>query len=133
MNCLCTVVITKIFISSITSITSSSNLWMFPKSFFVKAGMKHIVENCHCLSHYQTVLVNGVFVMLVYVQMVTASQRLHNSMLNSILHQSMAFFDTTPVGRILNRYDLSSVFIKIKNLIARKFIKFICFFSFFLP
>ncbi|RUS91376.1 hypothetical protein EGW08_000893 [Elysia chlorotica] len=48
---------------------------------------------------------NGVFVMLCYVQMVTASQRLHNSMLNSILHQSTAFFDTTPVGRILNRFS----------------------------
>ncbi|KAK3802039.1 hypothetical protein RRG08_064632 [Elysia crispata] len=48
---------------------------------------------------------NGIFVMVVYTQMVTASQRLHNAMLNSILHQSMAFFDTTPVGRILNRFS----------------------------
>ncbi|KAK3802036.1 hypothetical protein RRG08_064629 [Elysia crispata] len=51
------------------------------------------------------VLGNGVFVMLVFVQMVTASQRLHNLMLNSILHQSMVFFDTTPAGRILNRFS----------------------------
>ncbi|RUS82077.1 hypothetical protein EGW08_010154, partial [Elysia chlorotica] len=50
-------------------------------------------------------LANGVFVLLVYTQMVIASQRLHNAMLNSILHQSMAFFDTTPVGRILNRFS----------------------------
>ncbi|GFR90425.1 multidrug resistance-associated protein 1 [Elysia marginata] len=48
---------------------------------------------------------NGVFVLLVYTQMVTASQRLHNAMLDSILHQPTAFFDTTPVGRILNRFS----------------------------
>ncbi|KAK3775938.1 hypothetical protein RRG08_000349 [Elysia crispata] len=51
------------------------------------------------------VIGNAIFMLLVYVQMVNASQRLHNSMLNNILHQSMAFFDSTPVGRILNRFS----------------------------
>ncbi|XP_059139698.1 multidrug resistance-associated protein 1-like isoform X2 [Physella acuta] len=51
------------------------------------------------------VLGNAVFIFIVYVQFVNASKRLHNSMLDAILHQPMAFFDTTPVGRILNRFS----------------------------
>lgn len=36
---------------------------------------------------------------------VHASRKLHWSMLGRVLHAPMTFFDTTPVGRIINRFS----------------------------
>ncbi|KAF9319799.1 Canalicular multispecific organic anion transporter 2 [Podila horticola] len=36
---------------------------------------------------------------------VRASQRLHNNLLNNVLRLPMSFFDTTPVGRLVNRFS----------------------------
>ncbi|XP_070202775.1 multidrug resistance-associated protein 1-like [Littorina saxatilis] len=45
------------------------------------------------------------FVGTIYVKMISASRHLHANMLNNILHQPMIFFDTNPLGRILNRFS----------------------------
>ncbi|XP_062588093.1 multidrug resistance-associated protein 1-like [Saccostrea cucullata] len=45
------------------------------------------------------------FVYLGLTRLITASGSLHSSMLFCILRSPMSFFDTTPVGRIMNRFS----------------------------
>ncbi|XP_067679181.1 multidrug resistance-associated protein 1-like [Haliotis asinina] len=44
------------------------------------------------------------YVMVTYRKMVRAASIMHRDLLDNILRQSMTFFDTTPTGRILNRF-----------------------------
>ncbi|XP_005091940.1 canalicular multispecific organic anion transporter 2 [Aplysia californica] len=48
---------------------------------------------------------NSAYILVLVIQFVNASRRMHNKMLKTILHQPMAFFDTTPLGRVLNRFS----------------------------
>ncbi|XP_046557639.1 multidrug resistance-associated protein 1-like isoform X2 [Haliotis rubra] len=56
-----------------------------------------------CLSLAQAFLVM-LYVMVTYRKMVRAASIMHRDLLDNILRQSMTFFDTTPTGRILNRF-----------------------------
>jgi len=40
----------------------------------------------------------------VYFGSLLASKKLHNEMLATVIHAPMSFFDTTPLGRIINRF-----------------------------
>merc|ERR550519_1464188 len=42
--------------------------------------------------------------LLLYLSTITGAKNLHHKMLNNILRAPMAFFDTTPQGRIINRF-----------------------------
>lgn len=42
--------------------------------------------------------------LFVYLAGYTASKKLHKSILCGVLHAPMTFFDTTPIGRIINRF-----------------------------
>lgn len=62
-----------------------------------------------------------------------ASELLHNKMLARILHAPMSFFDTTPMGRVLNRFakDVDTVDItirfNIRMLLVQAFRTLVCF------
>ncbi|XP_069101813.1 multidrug resistance-associated protein 1-like isoform X2 [Argopecten irradians] len=45
------------------------------------------------------------FVILYLFRMIRASKTFHSSMLKCILRSPMSFYDTTPIGRILNRFS----------------------------
>ena len=51
------------------------------------------------------VIVNIVRVVAFFVVCVNASRVLHNRMFASILRAPILFFDTNPVGRVLNRFS----------------------------
>ena len=42
--------------------------------------------------------------LVILLHALNASKKMHNSMLNCIVRGPMAFFDTTPIGRVMNRF-----------------------------
>ena len=45
-----------------------------------------------------------IYAVLAAMRMIHASGILHNGMLANVLKLPMSFFDTTPLGRVVNRY-----------------------------
>jgi ATP-binding cassette subfamily C (CFTR/MRP) protein 1 len=49
--------------------------------------------------------------LFIYFAAYAASRKLHTTILSGVLHAPMIFFDTTPIGRIINRFakDIDSI------------------------
>jgi ABC-type multidrug transport system fused ATPase/permease subunit len=56
-------------------------------------------------------LLNGIRFLWLQLIAVTASRNMHDEMLSNLLHAPASFFDTTPLGRIVNRFsgDINSL------------------------
>ncbi len=61
----------------------------------------HIKKNMVCVP---AVLIL-VYAYIMSRGIVRASEKVHDNMLNSVLKSPMSYFDTTPVGRITNRFS----------------------------
>ncbi|KAK8801165.1 hypothetical protein WA158_001935 [Blastocystis sp. Blastoise] len=82
----------------------------FYLSIYIAIGLVSIIFLCF---RYVTIFFTGI----------RASKSLHYSLLDNILHLPMLFFDTTPQGRIINRFskDIYTVDQSLPNTIASYF------------
>ncbi|CAI9103408.1 OLC1v1001877C1 [Oldenlandia corymbosa var. corymbosa] len=92
--------------SSFQVLQVASNYWM---AWACPAGSAEPVKGIHyVLLVYVLLAVGSALCVLIRASLVAVtglltSQKLFNNMLYSIIHAPMAFFDSTPTGRILNR------------------------------
>ena len=49
--------------------------------------------------------------LLVFISCVRASKVIHERLLHRIFRTPMSFFDTNPIGRIVNRFELAIIYI----------------------
>ncbi|KAF9078991.1 Multidrug resistance-associated protein 1, partial [Mortierella sp. AD031] len=90
-------------------------------NFWLQNWIKMVNTSTQGIRYYMGVYAGlvGIFMVLIFcasykiivAACVRASDRLHAMLLNNILRLPMSFFDTTPVGRILNRFssDITNV------------------------
>ena len=57
-------------------------------------------------SNWNKLSVGDIFYVVLLLQVtLSASSNMHNTIFNKVLASPMKFFDTTPVGRIINRFS----------------------------
>lgn len=106
-----------------------SSLHYFPDSCFCAKIDLIVCENLVTRYRSKTLsFLTGLFVFLGTLILanasVAASQILHSKLLNNILRVPMVFFDTTPIGRVVNRFakviTFSYFFIYFKTILPFK-------------
>uniref|UniRef100_A0A8D2PS02 ATP-binding cassette sub-family C member 5 n=1 Tax=Zosterops lateralis melanops TaxID=1220523 RepID=A0A8D2PS02_ZOSLA len=107
-------IIMALFVLNVGS-TAFSNWWL---SFWIKQGSGNTTvtlgnetvisnsmkDNPH-MHYYAGIYALSMAVMLILKGTLRASSRLHDELFRRILRSPMKFFDTTPTGRILNRFS----------------------------
>ncbi|XP_070559242.1 ATP-binding cassette sub-family C member 9-like [Ptychodera flava] len=109
------VVLTLLLLAAQVGALMASNFWL---SAWSEAGLKTINktqeeiegESMYYRRGYTVLTLTFVVFLMaaVFVQVVTslfAAKRIHFALLRNVIHAPMRFFDTTPVGRILNRFS----------------------------
>lgn len=86
-----------------------TNIWLSIWSSDESASFDTAVRNKYLIGYgiigfLQAIFIFGAIILLTFAT-VNASIRLHDEMLNRILRSPMSFFDTTPTGRIVNRFS----------------------------
>ncbi|XP_072037224.1 ATP-binding cassette sub-family C member 9-like isoform X2 [Amphiura filiformis] len=103
--------------------TVATNFWL---SAWSEAGL-HNVSDPKPLSYYiggyaglsvAGILTTFLSVMFLVVGIFYASRTLHLSMLRNVIKAPMRFFDTTPLGRILNRFSADTQTIDMKLIMT---------------
>jgi ABC-type multidrug transport system fused ATPase/permease subunit len=87
----------------------SENFWLSTWSDDPAASLEPEVRNFYMIGYGLLGGLETAFIFMAVVSLTIASNRasvkLHEELLSHILHSPMAFFDTTPTGRIVNRFS----------------------------
>lgn len=79
--------------------------WNLQLCTYIDLMMKIIYFLSFFFFMWQLVLLSVVISLIVSVGFILSAQTMHESLLTSVLRWAMELFDTTPLGRILNRFS----------------------------
>ncbi|XP_033725267.1 LOW QUALITY PROTEIN: multidrug resistance-associated protein 1-like [Pecten maximus] len=85
------------------NITTNSTLYMHNDPDYTEKNVYYLTS--YFIIGLSQGLAMFLFTILYLLRMVRASGKFHSSMLECILRSPMSFYDTTPTGRILNRFS----------------------------
>ena len=98
-----------IFYAIFQAFNVSGNVWLSVWSSDSAASTNVAKRNKYLAVYGVLGVLQATFLLIALIMItmgtVKASICLHNDMLSHILHSTMAFFDTTPLGRIINRFS----------------------------
>jgi len=103
----CFTVTTIIFLFLMEACTVGTGVWL---AYWSSANITTNKQRDFYIGIYGGIaLGQGIFTFLMSISLtfgsMLASRRLHHGLLNNIMRSPMSFFDTTPLGRIVNRFS----------------------------